>query len=224
MGEEVVSQKPIPLWHNHDYLLLWLGQAVSSLGTGISQLAFPLLILALTRSPATAGFAAALERVPYVLFSLPAGALVDRWDRKRIMIICTLGLGLSIASIVVALAIGRLTLLQLYLVSLCIGTFGIFYELAELGALAHVASKEQLPAAVAQNEAVYSTVSLLAPSLSGLLFSMRRLFPFVADVISYLVLLVSLLKIRNPLQRERAAAERHLLAQVREGICVPWPS
>src|SRR6266487_3419988 len=222
MGEEVVSQKPIPLWHNHDYLLLWLGQAVSSLGTGISQLAFPLLILALTRSPATAGFAAALERVPYVLFSLPAGALVDRWDRKRIMIICTLGLGLSIASIVVALAIGRLTLLQLYLVSLCIGTFGIFYELAELGALAHVASKEQLPAAVAQNEAVYSTVSLLAPSLSGLLFSMRRLFPFVADVISYLVLLVSLLKIRNPLQRERAAAERHLLAQVREGIRWLW--
>ncbi len=224
MGEEAVSQKSIPLWRNHDYLLLWLGQAVSSLGTGISQLAFPLLILALTHSPAAAGFAAALERVPYVLFSLPAGALVDRWDRKRIMLICTLGLGLSIASIVVALAIGRLTILQLYLVafSLCVGTFGIFYELAELGALAHVASKAQLPAAVAQNEAVYSTVSLLAPSLSGLLFSVGRLFPFVADVISYLVLFVSLLRIRNPLQRERDIAKRHLLAEVREGIRWLW--
>ena len=222
MGEEAVSQKPIPLWRNHDYLLLWLGQAVSSLGTGISQLAFPLLILALTHSPAAAGFAAALECLPYVLFSLPAGALVDRWDRKRIMIICTLGLGLSIASIVVALATGRLTILHLYLVSLFVGTFGIFYELAELGALAHVASKAQLPAAVAQNEAVYSTVSLLAPSLSGLLFSMGRLFPFVADVVSYLVLFVSLLRIRNPLQRERDIAMRHLLAEVREGIRWLW--
>src|SRR5260370_42676352 len=111
------------------------------------------------------------------------------------MIMWTFGLGLSIASIVVALAMGRLTIPHLYLVALCVGTFGIFYELAELGALAHVASKSQLPAAVAQNEAVYTTVSLLAPSLSGLLFRVGRLFPFVADVISRLVLFVSLLRI-----------------------------
>jgi MFS family permease len=51
------------------------------------------LAVDLEQALSAAGFAAALERVPYVLFSLPAGALVDRWDRKRIMIICTLGLG-----------------------------------------------------------------------------------------------------------------------------------
>jgi|SRR2546426_2386121 len=76
------------LWRNLDYTLLWSGQTVSSTGTQVSQLAFPLLILAVTHSPAQAGFAGALRALPYLLFSLPAGALIDRWDRKWTMILC----------------------------------------------------------------------------------------------------------------------------------------
>src|ERR671936_321576 len=77
-----------PLWRNRDYMLLWSGQLVSTVGTGVSQLAFPLLMLAITRSPAQAGLLGAVEALPYVIFSLPAGALVDRWNRKRVMLIC----------------------------------------------------------------------------------------------------------------------------------------
>ena len=62
------------LWRSRDYLWLWGGQAVSSVGTGISQFAFPLLILVQTHSPAAAGFATALGQAPYLIFSLPAGA------------------------------------------------------------------------------------------------------------------------------------------------------
>src|SRR5258707_14414446 len=99
MDTEVIPQKPVPLWRNRDYLLLWLGQAVSSLGTRLTQFAFPLLIVGLTHSIAAAGLAYGLEQLPYALFSLPAGALVDRWPRKRVMIICTLCLLLCVASI-----------------------------------------------------------------------------------------------------------------------------
>ena len=60
------------LWHNRDYMLLWSGQVISSTGTQVSTLAFPLLILAITRSPVLAGFAGALRALPYLLFSLPA--------------------------------------------------------------------------------------------------------------------------------------------------------
>ncbi len=77
------SQHPPSLWRNRDYLRLWSGQTVSAVGTEVSNLAFPLLFLALTGSPAQAGFAAALRSVPYLIFGLPAGALVDRWNRKR---------------------------------------------------------------------------------------------------------------------------------------------
>ena len=84
----IPSHEPgLALWRNRNFLLLWGGQAISILGTSISTLALPLLLLALTHSPTQAGFVAATQTVPYVLLSLPAGALVDRWNRKTVMIL-----------------------------------------------------------------------------------------------------------------------------------------
>ncbi len=218
-----VERSPGSLWRNREYLLLWLGgQVVSSLGTGISKLAFPLLILAETHSPAAAGIAGALQQLPLLLFSLPAGALVDRWDRKRVMLLCTLGLLLCLASIPVALLVGRLTLAHIYSIAFASGSFTVFYRLAYFAALTRLVPKEQMPTAVAQDEAAYSTVSLLAPSLSGWLFSIKRLLPFVADACSYVVLFGALLLIRSPLQGERQAGKTKLLREIGEGIRWLW--
>ena len=224
MEKDIGVGKPSSLWRNRDYLLLWLGQAVSSLGTGVSQLALSLLILAIPpHSPASAGFALALGQVPFVLFGLPAGAFLDRWERKRVMIVCTSGLTLCLASIPVALAIGHLTIMQLYIVAFVSGTLTVFYQLAEIASLTWLVSKGQLTTAVAQNEVVYSTVSLIAPSISTLLFRVGQMLPFVADTISYLVMLGALFNIRAPLQEERdAQVSRHLLREVREGIHWLW--
>ncbi len=222
MDKDGVAFKPHSLWRNREYMLLWVGFEVSGLGTAISQLAFPLLILILTSSPTAAGLAAALERLPSLLLSLPAGALVDRWNRKHVMIVCTFGLALCIASIPVALIIGQLTIVQLYLVAFVVGTLSLFFDLAVLAAITQLVPKPQLPAAVAQSEAAYSTISLLAPSLSGFLFALGRLFPFVADTISYLVLLGVLFRIRTPLQEKRVPDSSHLFAEVREGIRWLW--
>jgi predicted MFS family arabinose efflux permease len=222
VDEPLAAPASRSLWRNRDYRWLWGGQAVSSLGTGISQFAFPLLILVLTGSPAATGFAAALGRAPYLFFSLPAGALVDHWNRKRVLLICTVGLLLSVGSVPVALVARHLTVFQVYLVVLLMGSFAACYDLAELAALTHLVPKAQLPTAVTQNEAVYSSVSLLAPSLGGVLFSLGRLFPFVADAASYLVLFFSLLKIRRPLQDAPAPGEHQLLRAVHEGLRWLW--
>jgi MFS family permease len=68
-------------------MLLWSGQVVSTLGSSAAAIIYPLLILAITDSPGAAGLASALRALPYLLFSLPVGALIDRWDRKRVMIV-----------------------------------------------------------------------------------------------------------------------------------------
>ena len=79
-GQEAQSARP--LWRNFDFLLLWSGQTISVLGTNISALALPLLVLALTHSPVQAGLLVAVRQLPYLLVSLPAGALIDRWERN----------------------------------------------------------------------------------------------------------------------------------------------
>ena len=68
-------------------MLLWSGQLVSWIGTEISGIALPLLVLALTGSPAQAGSIVAIRGVVYVVWAIPAGALIDRWDRKTVMMI-----------------------------------------------------------------------------------------------------------------------------------------
>src|SRR5258706_1640370 len=85
----------VPLWRNRDFLLLISGQAVSSTGSQISLVAFPLLMLALTNSPALAGLMTALRGPPFSLLCLPVGGLVDRWGRKRGMILSHAGRGIA---------------------------------------------------------------------------------------------------------------------------------
>src|SRR5260370_23990447 len=78
----------VPLRRNRDFQLLWGGQAVSLLGSQTSKIAYPLLVLAMTGSPAKAGIAGSASMLGYLLFPLPAGGVADRYDRKRIMITC----------------------------------------------------------------------------------------------------------------------------------------
>ena len=167
-----------PLWHNRDYLLLWSGQTISSIGSGVSELAFPLLVLALTHSPAQAGFASALRTLPYFIFTLPGGALIDRWNRKRVMILCDMGRAISMASIPVALVFGHLTLVQLYIVSLLEGSLYVFFDLAETASLPRVVPKEQLPAAISQNQVTFGITNLLGPPSGGVLYTLGRAVPF----------------------------------------------
>lgn len=210
------------LWRNRDYVLLWSGQAISTIGSSVSELAFPLLVLAITRSPAQAGIVAALDAVPATLFSLPAGVLVDRWDRKRVMLFCEVGRFLSLASIPLAFALGHLTIYQLYINALVEGTLAVLFRLAHTASLGQLVPREQLSSAIAQEEFMEGTTALCGPSLSGLLFTLSRLLPFAADAISYLVSIITLLLIRAPFQGERKATRPQLLKEIREGIAWMW--
>src|SRR5690348_3992093 len=140
---------PVSLWRNRDYLLLWSGQALSAIGGSVSELAFPLLVLAVTASPAQAGVAAALRALPSI-FYLIAGALIDRWNRKRIMIFCDLGRFFSLASIPLTLSLGILTIWQLYVTAFVEGTLVVFFSLAHSSSLGKVVSEEQFSAVIAQ--------------------------------------------------------------------------
>jgi MFS family permease len=212
---------PVSLWRQRDYLLFWSGQTISSIGGNISLVAFPLLLLAITGSPLAAGIAGMLRRLPNLLY-LVAGALVDRWNRKYVMLICDIGRALSLASIPLALLLGHLTVWQLYINALIEGTLMVFFSIAHTSSLGQVVMKEQLPRAMAQEEVVEGVTTLLGPGLAGPLFALAQMLPFVADAVSYAASIVTLLLIRTPLQTPRVQQRRHLLAEIHEGMVWMW--
>jgi MFS family permease len=216
------STSPVPLWRNRNYLLLWSGQSISWLGSGISQLAFPILALALTGSAAQAGFIGALELIPQLLFGLVAGALVDRWNRKWVMIFCDTGRALLFAGLALALVLRSFPTLLLYLLVPIEGTFAVFFDLAASARLPHVVTQEQLPTAVAQDQTSLAVTSLLSPSLAGVLYSLANSLPFLADALSYVVSVCSLFFIQTTFHQERTVGPRTFHVEIREGLLWFW--
>lgn len=213
---------PRSLWRNRDFLLLWLGQAFSSVGGEATTLALPLLVLAITRSPVQAGVVVALNKLAGLLLTLPAGALIDRLDRKRLMFGCDAVRALAVASIPVALALGRLSILQLDLFALITGAAAACFSIANIACLPRVVPREQLSDAVARRETSEGVVTLLGPPLGGALYAAARALPFAADAASYAASLAGLALIRTPFQGERSAARHSLLHELREGIAWVW--
>ncbi len=217
------------LWRNRDFHLLWSGQTVSVLGSNVSRLAMPLLVLALTGSPAQAGFMTAVRQAPYLLFSLPAGALVDRWNRKLTMICCDSARWLALASVPVAFALGHVTLLHLYIVSFIEGTGYVFFSLAQIAALPQVVESEHLARAYAFDNITEYVGDLFGPSLGAFIIGLvsqvqtGTILAYIADSISYLASVVSLLFIRVSFQMERAAEKRRALyREIGEGLLFLW--
>lgn len=212
-----------PLWRQREYMLLWGGQVVSTLGSAASGIVVPLLILAMTGSPSAAGLAGALGIVPYILLSLPVGVWVDRWDRQRVMIVCDLGRATVSASVLGALLFDALTLGHLYAVALLQGTFLVFFNLAEVAALPKVVATAQLPHAIGQNQAGHSGAAIAGPALgTWLLQQFGRPWPFAVDAVSYLVSAVAIWRLRTPLTAAPVAVPRNLRAEMMVGLRWLW--
>jgi MFS family permease len=159
-----------PLRRNRDFILLWSGEALSQLGSQASTVAFPLLVLALTGSPAKAGFVGLAKWLPLAPAALPAGMLADRFDRKRLMISSDAIRALLLASIAVAVLAGRASFIEVAAVAFLDGCLFTVRYVCERGALAHVV-EPQLPDAVARNEARMFAANIVGPPLGGLLFA-----------------------------------------------------
>jgi MFS family permease len=178
-------REPVPLRRNRDFQLLWGGQAVSLLGSQTSKIAYPLLVLALTGSPAKAGIAGFAAMLGYLLFPLPAGGVADRHDRKRIMIGCDVIRLAAVGSIAVAGWAAHITYVQVLVAGFIEGTATVFFGVAQRAALPMLVHSSQRSVAVGQNEARQNAAQLAGPALGGALFGLSWAAPFAADALSY---------------------------------------
>lgn len=207
------------LWRNRDFLLLWSGQTASVLGSTVSTTAVPLLVLAMTGSPATAGLVGFVGALPQLLVQLPAGTLVDRWNRWRTMLVCDIGRLVAVATVPVALLLDGLTVVQVAVVAFAETTFLVFFHLAEGAALPRIVPTAQLPAALAQNEAKTRGAVLAGRPLGGALFGLNQALPFLFDVLTYALSTVALLLMRRrDLSEPRPDAPASLWQETRAGV------
>jgi len=193
---------------------------VSVAGSRISQVGYPLLVLALTHSPADAGLVGFLGTIPYLVFQLPAGVIVDRFNRRRLMIAGDVIRGLALGSVVITYLAGTLTLAQVMVVAFVEGSLFVVFNLGERAAVRFVVPPEQLPSALAQNEARNRAAILAGRPVGGLLFGLGRVAPFLADALSYLASIVCLLLIRSDFgeERETGRSTQGPWREIREGL------
>ena len=212
---------PVPLWRNRDFTLLWSSQVISTVGTRVTSVAYPLLVLLLTGSPALAGLVGFAQTLPFLLLYLPGGAWVDRWDRRRTMVACEIGRTVALGSIAVTAVIGgvhAVTIAQLAAVAFVEGSLFVLFDLSEGAALPRLVPSGQLPTAVAWNQARTQGADLVGQPLGGLLFAIAPALPFAVDSVSYLVSGGAVAAIRTRLQGERAATVDRLRSRIAEGV------
>ena len=149
---------------------LWTSTTVSNLADGVLKTALPLVAVGWTRSPAAvAGVALALS-LPWLVVSLPAGALVDRWDRRRTLVVADLARAAVLALLTAAVATGTESLALLYAVAVLVGVAEVFRDTTAQSVLPQVVGRDALPAANGRLHAAELTANVFAgPPLGGLL-------------------------------------------------------
>lgn len=209
------------LARNRDYAALWTGEAISQLGSSVSMFAFPLVGYALTGSAVLAGLPMAAFLLGMVAALLPAGVIVDRSDRKKLMLAAS-GSGVVVyGSVGVAAGLGVLTIGHLIAAALLTGVAAGVFGPAETSAVRSVVAQDQLPTALSQNQARRHIAELVGGPLGAAMFSASKVLPFVFDAVTFLVSFVSLSRVRtdlSPAPRPR----RRVRADLAEGLRYVW--
>lgn len=210
------------LSRNRNFMLLWVGQAVSEMGTAVTVLALPLIAVhELDASTLELGMLAATGTLGWFFLSLPAGVLVDRVRKRSLMIWCDLArLGLLV-SIPLAAWWGGLSLAQLLLVQLLVGAATVLFELAYWSLVPLILPPEQLLAGNSRIGTTTAVASVSGPPVAGGLTGVTgsAVQAVLLDSVTFLVSLVSLLRITTPEPpHTRNQTRRGLLAEIREGL------
>lgn len=212
------AAEPVPLRRNRDFTLLWTGQTTSILGSQISIVAYPLLILAVTGSAAQAGIVASASSLGLLLLLLPAGAVADAHPRRRIMVVASLIQMATGATVVPAVYTHHVYLAQLAAVGFVQGVCGAFYQGASKGATRRIVTSEQLPQAMAATEVRDRAALMLGPPAGGALFGLGQALPFACDSVSYGAIALAAALIRKPLDPERPPPRERLHRRVIGGL------
>jgi MFS family permease len=218
------ASEPTPaasLWRNADFLKFWGGETLSLFGTQVTTLAIPLTaVLTFHASPAQVGLLRFLQLVPYLALALVFGALVDRMRRRRVMLVANAARLVLIGLVPVLAATHHLNLPVLLALAAGIGVFSVLFDVSWMSFVPTLVKSPDHYVEANQKTGVTSSAAEVAgPGLAGALIgALTAPVALLVDACSYLASLLTLLWIRTPEPRPERPAERHLGAEIREGL------
>jgi MFS family permease len=183
---------------NGSFLRLWLATALSNIADGVMLLGLALLAVQLTRSPALVSLVSAAATLPWLLLALLAGALADRWDRRRIMLMASWSRAIVFAVVAVAAAFDQLTLPVLYGVALAFGIAEVFSDISAQSMLPMVVAHDRLDSANGRLVATQTVGNnFLGAPLAGVLVSVSAAAALGAPALLYGAAALVLLRMRG---------------------------
>ncbi len=219
------SRPPPSLLRHRDFLLLWGGQTVSELGSAVTLLALPLVAVAvLHASTLQVGLLGTAATLPYLLVTLPAGALVDRMPRRATLLWADVGRAALLGSVPLAAAVGALGMPQLYAVAIAAGVLGVFFDVAYLSYLPALVPRALLADGNGKLQTTHAVARISGSGLGGGLAALLGPAGSVAaDAASYLVSVASLLAVRarEPVRTGRRPRP-DMRAEIAEGLRFTW--
>jgi MFS family permease len=212
------TSRPPSLWRDRDYVGWWTGNTVSALGTSVSTIAYPLLVLYTTGSVAKAGAISAASLFGGLLTMLWGGALADRVSRKAILGFGPLVQGAVLGGVAAVVAAGHVVIWFLVLAGLVSGMATGVVAGAGTPALRRIVPKEQLATATSQMMGRDLGADLAGAPLGGFLFAVAHALPFIGDAISYVFASLGALLIRRPLGPDRSDQQNTMRQDIASGI------
>ncbi|KAB8194878.1 MFS transporter [Nonomuraea phyllanthi] len=209
------------LLRTRNYALLWLGRSISAVGSSITTVALPLVAVStLHASPAMVALLTAAGWLPWLLIGLPAGVWVDRWPRRRTLLIADFASAVVLVTIPIAAWTNVLTPTMLLVAALLAGTAGVFFDVASNAFLPQLVSAEDLLEATSKLQTSASVARVLGPGLGGLLAQAAGpVSGILVDSVTFMVSAACLLGLRTePEPRPAAGGYPGMLRQVGEGL------
>lgn len=200
-------------------------RTIAMAGNALSLVAFPVLVYALTGSATLTALVAAAETAPYLLVGLPAGALVDRWNRRRVLVLTGAGSGLALLSVPLADALGVLGFTQLLLVATTVATLFVFADAASFGVVPQMVGRDRVASATSTLVTVGTAIGLVGPLVSGVLVTATSPALVIGvDALAYLTTAAVIARLRWTGSEDvpQATPDRRLRGEVAEGLRYLW--